>query len=303
MIKLPLQRMITQWLIFYLCYPFLYAVSLLPFRLLYLLSDFLYLTLYYSGYRKKVVLTNLKNSFPEKSDVEISKLCKAFYHYLCDLILEIVKSLTISEKEISRRMVFKDTSLFEKLYKDKQNTIFVMGHYGNWEWAGSSFSIKKLHQLQVIYRPLSNVYFEKMMTRMRTKFGTQIIPANLTLREMVASRKKLTCTAFIADQTPSHEQVYWTRFLNQDTPVFTGPEKLAIKFNYPVVYISVKSIKRGFYEIQSELLFEKSAETRENEISETFIKMLEKDIIHNPVIWLWSHRRWKFKRSTGQKTT
>jgi Kdo2-lipid IVA lauroyltransferase/acyltransferase len=295
--------MITQWLIFYLCYPFLYAVSLLPFRFLYLHSDLLYLILYYSGYRKKVVLTNLKNSFPEKSDEEISKLCKAFYHYLCDLILEIVKSLSISENDISKRMLIKDTSLFEKLYKDKQNAIFAMGHYGNWEWAGSSFSIKKLHQLQVIYRPLSNVYFEKMMTRMRTKFGTQIIPVNQTLREMVASRKKLTCTAFIADQTPSHEQVFWTPFLNQDTPVFTGPEKLAIKFNYPVVYISVKRIKRGFYEIESDLLFEKSAETRENEISEAFIKKLEKDIIQDPVIWLWSHRRWKFKRSTGQKAT
>jgi len=147
------------------------------------------------------------------------------------------------------------------------------------------------------YLPLTNPYFEKMTSRMRTKFGTQISPAASILKTMVANRKKLTATALIADQTAWAEQAYWTTFLNQDTAVFTGPEKLAIKFDYPIVFMNVKRTKRGHYEIFPELLFEFPKETTEGQITEKFTNRLEEEIRSNPATWLWSHKRWKYSRS------
>jgi KDO2-lipid IV(A) lauroyltransferase len=140
------------------------------------------------------------------------------------------------------------------------------------------------------------VYFEKMMSGMRTRFGTRITPVDKTLRDMVANRGQITATAFIADQTATRQNAYWTTFLNQDTAVFTGPEKLARKFNYPVVYMNVYRVRRGYYEVTPELLFENPANTAENEISEVFTKRLEVEIKRDPVPWLWSHKRWKHKR-------
>src|SRR6185437_2448918 len=238
-----------QALVFYLVYPFIYLIACLPFSFLYTFSDFAYQILWFSGYRKEVVLKNLKNSFPEKSSEEIDTICRAYYRYLCDLILEILKTLKMTEKEAKEHCVFRKTEWLDKLCEEKKSILVVMGHYGNWEWAGPSFTLNTGFQLVVIYRPLSNPYFEKMTSGMRTKFGTNITPVNQTLRDMVANRGKVTATAFIADQTASPENAYWTNFLNQDTAVFTGPEKLAKKFNYPVVYMHVQRLKRGYYEI------------------------------------------------------
>jgi KDO2-lipid IV(A) lauroyltransferase len=285
-----------QALIFYLTYPFIYLITLLPFRALYALSDGLYHVLKLSGYRKAVILKNLRNSFPEKSEDEIESIYRAYYRYLCDLILETLKTLNMSERESKKRCTFHHTDWLETLYKEKKSFIIVMGHYGNWEWAGPSFTLNTKHQLVVIYRPLSNPYFEKMMCRMRTRFNTRITPVNLTLRDMVANRQQVTATAFIADQTATRKNAYWTTFLNQDTAVFTGPEKLAVKFNYPVVYMNVQRPRRGYYEVFPELLFSTPQETKENEISEGFMKRLEREIIIDPTLWLWSHRRWKHKR-------
>lgn len=283
---------------FYLAYPFIYLIASLPFGALYKVSDILYYLFRLTGYRQKVVLTNLRNSFPEKSPAEIDDLCKTYYRYLCDLILETLKTLRMTEKESKDHCTFHNQEWLDKLYEDKKSFIIVMGHYGNWEWAGPSFTLNTKFQLVVIYRPLTNTYFEKMMVGMRTRFGTRITPVNLTLRDMVANRKQVTATAFIADQTAPHDKGYWTNFLNQDTIVFTGPEKLAIKFDYPVVFMNIKRVRRGYYDVTPELLFSKSRETTENEISEAFMKRLEKEIISDPSIWLWSHRRWKHTRPT-----
>lgn len=286
-----------QAVLFYLSYPFLYLLASLPFNVLYLVSDGLYFILKLSGYRKSVVKANLRNSFPEKSDAEINDLCNSFFRYLCDLILETLKTMKMTESEIKERCLFEPPEWLMKLYIEKKSIIVVLGHYGNWEWAGPSFSINSLYQLVVIYRPLSNPYFEKMMVHMRTRFGTQITEAQQTLRRMIADKGKLTATAFIADQTASPESAYWTTFLNQDTAVFNGPEKLARKFEYPVVYFHVSRPRRGYYELKPELLFEHPGKTSENEILETFTRKLETDILKNPTIWLWSHRRWKHHRN------
>jgi Kdo2-lipid IVA lauroyltransferase/acyltransferase len=288
-----------QALWFYLVFPFIYLIALLPFRALYVVSDVFYFLIRLSGYRRKIVLRNLRNSFPEKPEAEIKKICNAYYRYLCDLLLETLKTLNMSERKTKERVIFHNQPWLDKFYEEKKSIIIVMGHYGNWEWAGPAFTLTTSYQLVVIYRPLSNVYFEKMMTGMRTRFGTRITPVDKTLRDMVTYRSETTATAFIADQTATKKNAYWTTFLNQDTAVFTGPEKLAKKFNYPVVYMNVQRTGRGYYEITPELLFENPSATAENEISEVFTNRLEAEIRRDPVPWLWSHRRWKHRRKTG----
>jgi KDO2-lipid IV(A) lauroyltransferase len=253
---------------------------------------------YVTGYRKKVVLENLRKSFPNKSEAEINRLCKDFYHYLCDLLLETFKTLTITKKTMLRRCTFTNESkvLFDKLAQEKKSIVLVMGHLGNWEWAGNSFSMLCKQQLYVIYHPLTNKHFDSLIYNMRMRFGTKLIAMRNTYRDMVANRHEVNATAFIADQTPSPEGAYWTTFLNQDTPVFKGTEKIAQKLNFPIVYACVKRVKRGFYEIHAKMLVENPAGTKEGEISELHTRQLEGDIIAQPEVWLWSHRRWKHKK-------
>jgi Kdo2-lipid IVA lauroyltransferase/acyltransferase len=281
---------------FYFAYPFIYLIGSLPFRLLYVVSDFLCFIFSITGYRRKVVMDNLRYSFPDKTEAEIKAICKSYFKYLCDLTLETLKTLTMTEQESKERCVFHNPEWLVKLCEDKKSIVIVMGHYGNWEWAGPSLSLATKYQLVVIYRPLSNPYFEKMMVGMRTKFGTKITPVNQTLRDMVANRGKVTATAFIADQYPASGNAYWTNFLQQETGFFTGPEKLSSKFDYPVVYIQIKRVRRGYYEVIPELLFANPKVTNEGEITETFVRKLEQDIMQAPSTWLWSHRRWKHKR-------
>lgn len=171
-----------------------------------------------------------------------------------------------------------------------------MGHLGNWEWGGNTFSLLCKHQLYVIYHPIANKNFDNLMYGMRSRFGTKLIPMKDTFRSMLANRNELNATAFIADQTPQPDNAYWTTFLNQETPVFRGTELIAKKLNYPIIYLKVKKIKRGFYELCAEMLCENPSITKEGEITEMHTKRLEQDIIAQPETWLWSHRRWKHKR-------
>lgn len=282
---------------YYIILPLLYLIAYLPFKVLYGISDVIYFLLYrVVAYRKKVVLENLRNSFPEKSDAEIRKICSEFYSYFCDLIVETIKTLTITPAEVKRHVTVGDSSLFQKYYDQKQSIVVVMGHMGNWELAGARFSQEPYHRLFVIYHPLHNKKFDQLMYHMRTRLGNGLYSMNEVMRGMLKDRDKLTATGFIADQTPSPEGAYWTTFLHQDTPVFKGTEKIASKLNYPVLYASVHRPKRGLYHITYELLSDNPKACAENEISELHTRRLEKDIIAQPEIWLWTHRRWKHKR-------
>lgn len=282
---------------FYLVYPFLYLIGVLPFSWLYRLSDFMFILLYKGiGYRKKVVFENLRRSFPAKSETEISDLAADYYRYLCDLILETIKKINMSKAESQQRCIFHINPAVTRLIDQKRSLIILMGHYGNWEWAGSAFTLNAGTPLYVVYKTLSNPFFEKWMVKSRTMFGTRLIKMENTLRDMLSNRNEPAAYAFIADQTPVPPAPLWLNFLNQDTPVFTGAEKLARKLNYPVVFINIDRVKRGHYEIFSEVLFENPKETAENEIIEKFFQRLEKEIERKPEIWLWSHRRWKFQR-------
>ncbi len=286
--------------LYYLALPWIYLVSLLPFPVLYLLSDGVYLLLYrIIGYRKGVVLDNLRRSFPEKSEAEIRQTAREFYHYLCDLFLETFKTLTISRASMVKHCSFHpDTvALFQQLAAEQKSVVLVMGHKGNWEWAGNTFSILCPQQLYVIYHPLANPHFNGLIYKMRTRFGTKLIAMQDTFRDMVANRKEINATAFIADQTPPPQNAHWMTFLQQDTPVFKGTEKIAQKLNYPVVYVSVQRIKRGYYTVLADLLVPTPAATGDGEITELHTQKLEADIITQPATWLWSHRRWKHTRT------
>ncbi len=282
---------------YYLLLPLVYGLSLLPFRILYFLSDGLFILLYRVwGYRKPIVNSNLHNSFPEKSEEEITLIQERFYRYFCDLILETIKTLTISPSVLRHRVKFGDMSAFRRHFEAGQSVIIVMGHLGNWELAGARFSQDHYHQLYVIYHPLRNVQVDRLLYYMRTRLGNRLYSMKETVRGMIANRAKVTATAFIADQTPSHKAVYWTTFLNQETGVFTGTAKIARKFNYPVIYVSVTRPRRGYYEVTSEELIPNPGEVEEDTISETHTQRLEADIKQHPHLWLWTHRRWKHKR-------
>lgn len=285
--------------IYYITLPLIYIISLLPFWCLYRLSDFLFVIIYYLiGYRKKVVYSNLKNSLPNKNQQEIKQIERKFYQYFCDLILETLKTLTISKTRLEKRVSFKGEEIFKEYFEKNQSVIIVMGHWGNWELAGARFALMPYHKLYVIYHPLHNKHFDKLVYKMRTRLGNGLYSMKESLRGIINDRDKLTATAFIADQTPSPKGAHWMEFLNQDTPIFTGTGKIATKMNYPVIYIGLKRVKRGRYEMTAERLVTNPSEVKDTEIIELFTKRLEKDIQAMPEIWLWSHRRWKHKRDT-----
>lgn len=286
-----------QIMSFYFLLPLIYFIAVLPFPLLYGFSNVMKFFLFHvSGYRKKVVFTSLKNSFPEKSEKEIHELASRFYTHLCDVILESFKAILMSRKQILRRFKWNDESqaVMKKLFEQNKNIIMVGGHMGNFEWANLAISTLAHHQIIGVYKPIRNQNFDKFMKNLRQRYGTIMISGKESYKFIYAyNQPKPFLLGLVSDQTPAPENAYWTTFLNQDTPVFWGAENMSRELNCPLVFVSVKKVKRGFYETSIEILFENPKETKTGEITEAFTRRLEKDIREQPEIWLWSHRRWK----------
>lgn len=284
--------------IFYLFFPFIFVISLLPFSVLYIISDVLCFVIYsIFKYRKKVVFNNLLLSFPEKSVLEIDVIAKKYYHHLCDLIIEMVKLCTINQKELLKRCtIVGDKKILNDFFEQKKSCIGVMGHTGNWEWASPIFSIFLKQELNIVYKKLSNPEFDFWINKVRTRFGQKLIESQNTIRAVFANTNKSTITILLADQSPPQNNAIWTNFLHQDTPFLRGPAILAQKFDMPILYLSVRKPKRGFYEFQYTLLENNPKTKTEQEILQLFVRNLEIDIQKQPEIWLWSHRRWKHKR-------
>jgi len=273
-------------------------ISILPFRLLYIKSDLLVLIMYYVvGYRKKVVFQNLRNSFPEKSTVEIRKIAKMFYKNLADLFVEQIKLQSIKKDQCSKRMVFKNIEKLDELHKQNKSVIGLIGHMGNWEWVGIFSRMVMPYPTFALYKPLSNKFFNDSLLKVRTRFGLQMIPSQQAMRHYVSKKDELTFTFMVADQTPIKSEIhYWTKFLNQDTAVFTGAEKIATSLGHAVVFVDLKRVKRGYYEVNISDLCDDPKNTTEHEITEKYMRLLEMSIIEQPEKWLWSHRRWKHKK-------
>ena len=233
----------------------LYLLALLPFPLLYLLSDGLcFLAFNLIGYRKKVVFENLRNSFPNYSEKEIHAIAKKFYSHLFDTILETFKLLTMSKNGLKKHGVYTNLEVMDDIINQNKSFVILTGHMGNWEWLPNIWHLERKADIVGIYHKLSSPFFEWFTKNMREKFGIQMITMENTLRGMIANKNKLTGTGFISDQTPSKENAHWLTFLNQDTPVFMGAEKIAKKFNYPVIYCHIIKPKRGYYEIKIDVI-------------------------------------------------
>lgn len=292
---------IGYYIVYYSLYTWMFLHALLPLRVLYVLSDFLYILIYkLVGYRLKVVRTNLSNSFPEKSASELKKLEKEFYHHFCDYFVETIKVLHISEKEIEKRITFKNTELIKELMKDGNSVLLYLGHYGNWEWVPSiTRHFQNGEKLGQIYRPLNNKAVDDIFLKIRSRFGSFGIAKDNTLREIVRMRRanELTLIGFMADQIPSARNIhYWTEFLNQDTAVFTGVERIAKQTGFAVAYLDITKTKRGYYSCEVQLISDNPKDEEEFAITEKYIRTIEKTIVRDPAYWLWTHKRWKYRR-------
>jgi len=276
---------------------FLYLISLLPFWCLYFISDGLFLVLYYLiKYRREVVQENLQNSFPEKTDSERKFIEKEYFKYLADLIIETIKTISISEKEIKRRVTATNPELVQQYFAQGKSVIAVSGHYCNWEYAAMNFCFYDDKKFMIIYKPLSNTMFDKFFVNVRSRFGGIPVAMKQTMRKMVEYKNELTVSVLVGDQTPTREDAnYFTTFLNQPTAVFLGIEKLAKMMDDVVVFYKMERVKRGFYTYTLVPLVENAKQTAPHEITEAHVRCLEAIIREKPQYWLWSHRRWKFK--------
>lgn len=271
----------------------------LPFRVLYIISDFLYFILFYVvRYRRKVVWENLTNSFPEKSNEEIQSIMKKFFRHLCDISVETLKYSRMNDLEIDERLKINGLEIYEDYYNQGKSIIMLAMHYNNWEWIGAMQRFIKA-QFYYVYNPMrSSSEFEEFLLQSRVHFGGNSVPINQSVRTALsfASSSVPKGLMLVADQTaPSYSQ-FWTTFLNQETAFFSGPMKIAVKTNQPVILSHIRKVSRGHYEIFNYKLIENPSEVEPEDILLAYIRKLEEIIREEPEYWLWSHRRWKHKR-------
>jgi len=285
--------MITKFFYYLLILP----ISLLPYPILYLISDVVFVLMYrVIGYRKEVVFTNLKNSFPNKSEKELKQIMSGFYKHLCDIILESIKGFTISEKQLRKRLVVKNPEFSNYFANKGQSIIFVGGHYNNWEICAQAFAMYSDHKCIGIYKPLSNAFINDKIHTSRSKYGMHLISMKQT-KKSFEEGGKAKAIVFGSDQNPANpKRAHWVQFLNQDTGVLFGVERYAKEYDWPVVFVSISKVKRGHYEVEYSLITDTPTEQPHGKITEDFTKRLEQDIINQPQYWLWSHKRWKHKR-------
>lgn len=294
-----------QLLAYLLLYPILWLVSVLPFRLLYLVSDVLYVFLYkIFGYRKKVVKNNLDLVFPDKSEAEKNQIMKGFYHHLCDMILESVKSMTISEKEMKKRFVFTNIEEIHTYENENRSIILMCAHYASWEWM---FILQRYinHKGFGIYKRLANKHFDALAKRIRAKYDTTLITTKETIKVLTESAQKgeLSISGFASDQSPKINKAYhWHEFLGINVPVHTGAEMIAKKLDMSVVFLNIEKVKRGYYQTTFETLAKNPREFQDYEITEAFFGLVEDQIHRAPEYYLWTHKRWKHKDIGNEKS-
>lgn len=274
-----------------------YPLSLLPLSILFVLSGLAYYIVYYAiRYRRKVVFANLQNSFPDRTDAEITSIAKKFYRNLCDIAVENIKLVSISKEEAERRCRIKNPEVLDSLFKQGRSVIATIGHCGNWELAGLATSLMAKHHSVTFYKRLKNIYFDRFAIKMRARFGMDLVPHTRARQMLKHEGDRPNMYIFITDQTPSNDFTsYWTVFLNQDTAIYKGAEKFAKLTGHPVVYGDIQRVKRGYYTIDVKMLAENSIRTKEGEITELHTRALEEAVLRHPDNWLWTHRRWKRK--------
>lgn len=294
-------------LLYYILYFFCYLISILPFRVLYVLSDIVYFPLYYLiRYRRKVVRGNLTESFPDKPLKEIIAIEKKFYSFFCDYFFETLKLLSISEKSLRKRMQFEGIDEVHEAFRQGRSAGAYLGHYCNWEWVSSlPLHVDKKYICGQIYHKLRNKAVDHLFLKLRGRSGAVSIPMKDTLRQMVTYRKnnQQYIIGFISDQSPRWNNIHhWMNFLNHpETPVFTGTERLAKQLDLVLFYANMRRVKRGYYVCTFRKLTDTPKSYPDYEITEMYMRELEKIIAKEPQYWLWTHKRWKWTREKFER--
>lgn len=263
-----------------------------------MVSDVLFVLIFHVfGYRRKVVRNNLELVFPEKSSAEIKSIMKGFYRHLCDMLVESIKSMTISEEEMKKRFTFTNIEEVKRFENTNKSIVLMCAHYGSWEWIFILQTYIK-HKGYAIYKRLTNKYFDKLVKRIRAKYNSYLITTKEAIPTLINAKRngELTINGFISDQSPKVKKAFhWNSFMGITVPVHTGAEMLAKKLDMTVVFFKVKKIKRGYYETTFETLAENPKDFKDYEISDAFLKLVEKQILEAPQYYLWTHKRWKHR--------
>jgi KDO2-lipid IV(A) lauroyltransferase len=277
---------------------FVLFIGVLPFFILYLFSGLVYfILLHVTHYRKEIVKQNLSSAFPELSQNELEKLIRLFYKNLSDILIEGIKSFTMSRAQINKRHHILNPEILVPFFEQGKSIIAVTGHYANWEWGSLSAGLQTNYDIVAFYKPLSNKWIDQFLRWSRSRFGTTLASISETTTTFEKFKLKKTIFIMAADQSPAKaEKAIWVDFLGKDTAFLHGPEKHAINNNYPVFYVDIQRIKRGYYTLELSCLVENPADVPESEITRKFGKRLEATIKAHPENWLWSHRRWKLSR-------
>lgn len=287
-----------QFLVFALTYPFIWIISRFPMRILYVISDFFFVIVFYIiGYRKKVVMDNLQLAFPKKSEADLLFIRKKFFKHLMDLMVESIKAFSISEKEILKRYKYLNPELVNAYAKEGRSIALVGAHQANWEW---STSISKVLNIDVYgaYTKLNNKLFEKAVRDSREKFGVKGFKTSEMVKGMQRnfSEQKQGLYLLLSDQSPQvHKTFYWREFFNIKVPIHTGAEMLSKRFNLVVINYVTKKVKRGYYETEFQLITETPKDFEDYEITDLYTELTEKNILRQPEFYLWSHKRFKHR--------
>lgn len=288
-----------QYFIYLLVYPIIWLISILPFRLLYLFSDIVYFLVYrIVKYRKKTVKENLALALPHLSDEERIIIEKKFYHHMCDVFLEMIKTLNISKNEICKRFVFKNIEVYKELEKQGKSIAIICSHYANYEWI-ISLNYYSDFSSYGIYKQLKNPYFDKLVHKIRSKFNAKLVTTKKIIPTIIENSKNniLSVYGFASDQSPHIKSAFhWEKFMGIEVPVHTGAEVLSKRYNMNLVYLNTKKIKRGYYEATLETISTNPKEAPNYQLTDHYIKLLEKQIYKEPEYYLWTHRRWKYRR-------
>lgn len=282
---------------YYLLLAVLYPLSLLPMRALYIISDVFFILVYHvTGYRRALVMENLYHAFPEKTEVELQQISKAFYRNFCDQWTETLKLLSISHRQLNKR-VKGHWEVFVQLHNEGKNTYNLLGHTFNWEWYNIACQLNTPQQFFAVYMPQSSNAFDRLMQLLRKRGGGLLISMMSKKSGFQQLKGVQFITGLVADQNPPNlKSAAWLPFMNREAPFFKGPERLATKDKAAVVFTGIRKIKRGYYEVHLQKITDDASTMQTGELMQTYVSLMEQQLHEQPANWLWTHRRWKYNK-------
>jgi KDO2-lipid IV(A) lauroyltransferase len=273
-------------------------LSRLPLRALYVFSSFLYLLAFYVvRHRHQVIRGQLEKVFPELSDAERELIHKRFLKNFCDVVIEVLKSISMTEADMRAHVQILNLEVARRYLDAGQSVMLVTSHLGNWEWLLHGVTLQLGYPVDAAYKPLHDQWAERLMLAVRSRFGARLVPAKELLADFLRRRGIVRAVAMNADQAPvSTDKRYWTQFLGQDTAFYIGAEQIARATRLPILYVRVRRVRRGYYEVELSQLWDGREVTEANTVTERYARACEIDVLKSPADWLWSYRRWRLKK-------